>query len=189
LVYPEQARLLAQGWAQLTKPGSEAAMAVAVRIQDLLGHGQMGRLGTIGASLFPTSNQVFRDLVTMLRIHGKAERVQEQVAATASREEVTRALVEYFREMLDWQNANGFFGAYGMNKQVIWDRFIHGADSMVVKRAWEQYAKGKDDPQKLQAGIVKTLSTAGYTGWIVNSMTGQIFGTYRIKSESTMDIP
>jgi len=191
LVYPEQADLLAQGWAQLTKSGSEAAMAVAVRIQDLLGHGQMGRLGTIGASLFPTSNQVFRDLVTMLRIHGKAERVQEQVAASASREEVTRALVEYFREMLDWQNTNGFFGAYGVNKQVIWDRFIHGAesDSMVVKRAWEQYAKGRDDPQKLQAGIVRTLCTAGYTGWIVNSMTGQIFGTYRVKSESTMDIP
>ena len=94
-----------------------------------------------------------------------------------------------FQEMLNWQKQCGFFGTYGVNKQVIFDNFIYGPDAKTVKASWEQYTKGPTDKQKLQVNIVRTLSAKGYASWIVDSMTGQVSGTYQMKFESTMDLP
>jgi hypothetical protein len=189
LVFPDKAEALVDGWTQLTARGSAGATIAAQRIEKLLDTGQMGRLGTIGGYIFPQPGQLLGDLVVMLRIHAGAERIHEQVAAGASESDVTQALVAYFQEMLNWQRKCGFFGAYGVDKQVIYDTFLWGHDSRTVKKAWELYAKGHPDQQRSQASVVRLLSTKGYADWIVKSMTGQAFGSYTAKGENNMDIP
>jgi hypothetical protein len=189
LLFPQKAEALVEGWMQLKAPGSAAATMAAQRIEKLLSTGQMGRLGTIGGYIFPQPTQLPGDLVVMLRIHVAAERIHEQVAAGASERDVTQAWVSYFQEMLNWQRKCGFFGTYAVNKQVIYDAFLHGPDSRTVKAAWELYTNGRPDQQKLQSTIVGLLSTKGYTDWIVKSITGQVFGSYTVKGENNMDIP
>jgi hypothetical protein len=95
---------------------------------------------------------------------------------------VTEALEAYFREMLAWQNRNGFFGAYGAGKQVIFDNFVHGYDAETVRTAWKRFTENRADRAQLEAGVVQKLSTYGYTDWIVKAVTGQLFGTYKVRS-------
>jgi hypothetical protein len=179
--FPEQAELLAQSWAQLIEPGSEAAFTAAERIEELLENNQTGRTGTIGSFVFPEPTQVFQDLVRMLRIHAKAETVRERVDRKEPINEVREAVVSYLDDMLQWQKIVGFYGAYGPDKQVSWELFaaIQSSDPKTVIAAWEQTMQKRDDREKLQRGIVKELCERGYTHWIVFSLVGQHLWGYR----------
>jgi hypothetical protein len=182
LIFPQKSDLLAGGWSQLKLSGSKPSLEAVGPIEAMLKSGQTGRLGTLGNSVFPGPTQILRDLAAQLRIHATAEHVKEQVTAGSSEDAVKQALVAYFRELLGWQNVNGFWGAYGVNKQVIYDRFMHGPDYLTVKSAWEQFVKERKDQKQIQASVVKSLSDHGYTPWIVASFTGQFFGTYQVKN-------
>ena len=113
----------------------------------------------------------------MLQIHAGAERVREQVAARASEREVLEAMEGYFRAMLDWQKKNGFFGAYGAGKKVVFNNFIYDSNAKTVQAAWKQFTQQRTDRRQLEARVVEVLSKDGYTKWIVDSMTGELFGT------------
>ena len=182
LLFPERADLLAEGWAQLKAPGSEAALAVAGRVEGLAKSGHPGRLGTVGSYVFPQPTQVLVDLVTMLRIHASAERVRERVAASRPEAEVVAALEGYLREMLDWQKKNGFFGAYGVGKRVVYDNFVHGPDAQVVRAALQKFAGEQKRREQLESTIVNKLSGYGYTEWILKAFVGQLLGTYKSSS-------
>ena len=175
LLLPEKSDLLSRGWAQLSEPGSAGAFRVAEELQS---GGPTGRLGTLGAFMFPNAGQILRDLTVMLRIHASAELVRERVAAGKSEQEVSEAIEAYFKELLAWQKVNGFWGAYGVNKQVIYDRLMHGPDFATAKTAWEQYTHGraKDD---LEKQITAHMLAQGYGPQLVTSFTGQLFGTYQ----------
>jgi hypothetical protein len=58
-----------------------------------------------------------------------------------------------------------------------------------VETAWGQYTKDRTDRAQLQSKIIGLLSTNDYESSIVSSMTGQVFGTYQVKGENTMDMP
>jgi hypothetical protein len=182
LLFPEKAEMLSQAWAQLKQPGSAGALALAETLQAAVQTGQTGRLGALGAFVFPEPIVIMRDLATMLRIHADAELVREQVAAGRPQQDVLAGIDAYFRAMLDWQKVNGFWGAYGVNKQVIYDRFMHGPDYQTVKTAWQQYVKDGVARGDLEKKIVADLSGLGYSPQLVNSFTGQLFGTYRVNN-------
>ncbi len=171
--FPENAEPLAQAWAQLTASGSENAFAAADRIEELLENNKTGRVGTIGAFVFPQSTQILEDLVQMVRIHGAAEKVREAVERNTGVDEVRAAALDCMRKMLDWQKAVGYFGAYGPDKVVSWDWFRIGPDSQTVIDAWEEYMQNRDDREQLQRSIFQELCMNGYTHWIVYSLVGQ----------------
>jgi hypothetical protein len=133
----------------------------------------------VGHFVFPEPALVLRDLATMLRTHAAAERTQELVAAVKPEREVVEAMVGYFKEMLDWQKRNGFFGAYGVNKKVVFDNFIHGPDAETVRAAWKRYTQGRGHPTELQTRIVTRLTSLGYVEPVVSSLPGQLFGTHK----------
>jgi hypothetical protein len=179
LLFPARAELLAEGWAQLQVPGSRAALAAAGRVEELVRSGNTGRAGTLGSYVFPEPSQVLIDLVTMLRIHASAERVHEQVAASGSGADVEAALESYLREMLDWQKKNGFFGAYGVGKRVVYDNFVHGPDARVVREALQKFATKQQQREQLEVAIVRRLSGDGYNELILKTFAGQLLGTYK----------
>jgi hypothetical protein len=179
LLFPEKADLLAEAWAQLKAPGSEAALAAAGRVDGMVKSGHTGRVGTVGSYVFPEPTQVLVDLVTMLRVHASAELVREQVAASRPEAEVVGALEGYLREMLDWQKKNGFFGAYGVGKRVVYDNFVHGPDAQVVRAAIEKFASEQRRREQLESTIVNQLSGYGYNEGILKAFAGQLFGTYK----------
>ena len=84
----------------------------------------------------------------MLRIHARAEQVRERVEARAPENDVLGSVSGYLREMLEWQK-NGFFGAYGVNKVVIFDKFLHGPDYRTAREAWEKFTQGRKDRRRL----------------------------------------
>jgi hypothetical protein len=141
--------------------------------------GHTGRVGTVGSYVFPEPTQVLVDLVTMLRVHASAELVREQVAASRPEAEVVGALEGYLREMLDWQKKNGFFGAYGVGKRVVYDNFVHGPDAQVVRAAIEKFASEQRRREQLESTIVNQLSGYGYNEGILKAFAGQLFGTYK----------
>jgi hypothetical protein len=177
LIYPVKAEMLAEGWSQLMRPGSGAALLTADRIDQEVRSGVLGRQGTVGEHIFPNASQVVRDLVPMLRIHGRAQGVLEEIGRSGNEDAVTGALVNYFREMLDWQKKTGYFGSYGVNKKVVFDNFISGPEAREVKKAWAQYAGTKSNRKLLEDNVVKQLDAYGYTKWVVQAFTGQLFGT------------
>ena len=203
--FPENADLLAQAWVQLRAEnlnpatgkiyataaeadkedidvavsGSENAFATADRIEKLLESNQTGRPGTVGAFVFPKPTQVLKDLAQMLRIHGAAEKVREEVDRNASEPAVRAAVLDCLRKMLDWQKAVGYFGAYNPDKQVSWDWFLIGRDSQTLVDAWEKYMQNRDDREQLQRGIFQELCASGYTHWIVYSLVGQHLWGYQ----------
>lgn len=189
LLFPQRVEVLAKGWSQLTMPGSKPAFLAAEEIDAVLKNKPRLRMGTIGGYVFPEPEQILRDLATTLRIHAGAEEVRERVAAGVSTETATQAMAGYFRQMLNWQKQTGFFGTYGVNKQVIFDFFDVGSDAKTVETAWGQYTKDRTDRAQLQSKIIGLLSTNDYESSIVSSMTGQVFGTYQVKGENTMDMP
>ena len=176
--FPENADLLAQAWVQLRAQnlnpatgkiyatvaetdkedidgavsGSENAFATADRIEELLESNQTGRPGTVGAFVFPKPTQVLKDLVQMLRIHGAAEKVREEVDRNASEPVVRAAVLDCLRKMLDWQKTVGYFGAYNPDKQVSWDWFLIGRDSQTLVDAWEKYMQNRDDREQFTEG-------------------------------------
>lgn len=179
LLFPEKAAVLAGAWAQLQAPGAAAALTKASELQDLLNKQSAGRVGTLGSYMFPKPTQVLTDLLTMLRIHASAEHVRETVTA-GSPSEVTAAVAEYLRQMLDWQQRNGFFGAYGVGKRVVYDRFIHGPDAEVVQAAIAKVAVQPEQKKHLESAVVDHLSSHGYNPVILHSFAGQLFGTYNV---------
>ena len=179
LLFPEKAALLASAWAQLDVPGSAAALSKANQLQELVKHQSAGRVGTLGSYLFPKPTQVLTDLITMLRIHASAEHVRETVAA-GPQSEVTAAVADYLRQMLDWQQKNGFFGAYGVGKRIVYDRFIHGADAEVVQTAIAKAADQPEQKQQMESAVMTQVSSSGYNPVILKSFTGQLFGTYNV---------
>jgi len=187
LLFPQNADVLAEGWLQLTASNADGPLAAVQKIEGVLNQHEIGRLGTLGESIFPEPGQVLQDLVAILKIHASAERAREKVAAGAPSSEVEQAFAAYFDEMLAWQKQCDFFGTYAVNKQVIFDNFIYGRDAETVKAAWKQYASGRAT-QKTESEIVSMLSGKGYTGWIVTSVTGQVFGTYEMKGEANMEL-
>ena len=157
-------------------------LLVAGRVEGLVKSGHSGRLGTVGSYVFPAPTQVLVDLVTMLRIHARAERVREGVAASRPEAEVVAALAGYLREMLDWQKKNGFFGAYGVGKRVVYDSFVHGPDAQVVRAALQKFGGEPKRRAQLESTIVNKLAGYGYTEWILKAFVGQLFGTYKSSS-------
>lgn len=178
LLFPQKAELLARAWAQLNAPGSAAALALAGQLQALAANHRMGRVGTLGTYIFPAPTQVLTDLITMLRIHGSAENVREKAAASVPPGEVMAAVTAYLRQMLDWQKLNGFFGAYGVGKRVVYDRFVHGRDAQAVQSVLDKIAATPAERQKWEARVVNELSSGGYNEVILKSFAGQLFGTY-----------
>jgi hypothetical protein len=189
LLFPEKAETLANAWAQLTLPGSKPALRAAEGVEAVLKSKSRVRVGTLGSYVFPEPAQILCDLATTLRIHASAEEVRERMMAGAAEATATQAMVGYFREMLDWQKQTGFFGTYGVNKQVIFDFFDIGPDAKTVETAWGQYTKERSDREKLKSKIVGLLSATDYEDSIIRSMTGQVFGTYQVKGENAMDVP
>jgi len=179
LLFPERAELLAEAWAQLNTSGSQAALTKAEEVEELVKSGRTGRVGTIGSYVFPRPTQVLIDLVTMLHIHASAERVREQVAASRPQEDVVAALEGYLREMLDWQKKNGFFGAYGVGRRVVYDNFVHGSDAQMVRAALQDFASEPKRREEWESLIVSKLSGHGYNEELVKSFAGQLFGTYK----------
>ena len=171
--FPENAEILAEAWFQLSQSGSKRAFAAAGRIEELLDNNNTGRSGTVGAFVFPQSTQVLEDLVKMVRIHGAAEKVREEVERNGGVKAVRAAALDCMRKMLDWQKAVGYFGAYGPNKEVSWDWFRIGPDSQTVMDAWAKFIQDRDDREQLHRGIFKELCKDGYTHWIVYSLVGQ----------------
>ena len=98
----------------------------------------------------------------MLGIHASAERVRELVADAASPADVQAALVGYLRAMLDWQRQNGFFGAYGVGKRIVYDNFIYGSDAEEVQAALKKFAGEGTQREQLQAAVRSELSADGY---------------------------
>jgi len=180
-LFPQNVDLLAKGWAQLIAPGSEGAFTAAERIEELLKKSQAGRPGTVGSFVFPEPTQVFLDLARMLRIHAKAEKVRELVDRKAPVNEVHEAVLGYLDNMLQWQKTVGFFGDYGLRKEVAWELFaaIQSSDPRTVITAWEQTMQNRDDREQLQRSIVQELCERGYTPWIVFSLVGQHLWGYR----------
>ncbi len=115
----------------------------------------------------------------MLRIHGAAEKVREEVDRNASDPAVRAAVLDCLRKMLDWQKTVGYFGAYNPDKQVSWDWFLIGRDSQTLVDAWEKYMQNRDDREQLQRGIFQELCASGYTHWIVYSLVGQHLWGYQ----------
>ena len=181
LLFPENADLLADTWAQLEAPGFQPALAMAALIAAWQKSGRLGRLGTLGGYVFPQPLQVCADLVTMLGIHASAERVRELVADAASPAEVQAAVVDYLRAMLelDWQRQNGFFGAYGVGKRIVYDNFVHGSDAEVVRAALKKFAGEGTQRQQLQTAVRNELTADGYNQVLLQSFTGELFGTYQ----------
>jgi hypothetical protein len=179
LLFPEKADLLADAWAQLEAPGSQPARAIAARIAAWQKSGRLGRLGTLGGHVFPQPSQVCADLVTMLGIHASAERVREVGADAASPADVQAAVVGYLRAMLDWQRQNGFFGAYGVGKRIVYDNFVHGSDAKVVREALKKFAGEGTQRQELQTAVRSELTADGYNQVLLQSFTGELFGTYQ----------
>jgi hypothetical protein len=177
LLLPEKADLLAKAWAQLELPGSGPALAVVGQLEPMAKSCRKSGLGTLGEYIFPDSSQIPADLVMMLRIHASAERVRERVKAGAPEGEVLEDVKAYFRAMLDWQKKNGFFGAFGTGKKVIFNNFIYDSNSRVVQAAWKEFTQNHPHGEELEAGITHDLSKFGYAKWIVDSMTRELFGT------------
>ena len=114
----------------------------------------------------------------MLGIHASAERVRELVADAASPADVQAALVGYLRAMLDWQRQNGFFGAYGVGKRIVYDNFIYGSDAEEVQAALKKFAGRRHaaraitsgGPQRVVGGRLQSSS-------VCNLSPAQLFGT------------
>jgi len=53
LLFPQKADLLAQAWTQLQSRGSEATLAEAGRVDELVKSDHVGWLGTLGGYIFP----------------------------------------------------------------------------------------------------------------------------------------
>jgi len=81
--------------------------------------------------------------------------------------------------MLDWQKKNGFFGAYGVEKRVIYDNFVHGPDAQVVRAALQKFAAEPGQREQLESEMVNRLSGHGYSEVILKAFAGQLFGTYK----------
>jgi hypothetical protein len=179
--FPQNVDLLAKGWAQLVAPGSRGAFNAAERIEELLNKNQAGRTGTVGSFVFPEPTQVLLDLARMLQIHAKAEGVRELADRKAPVKEVQEAVTSYLGDMLQWQKTVGFFGDYGLRKEVAWELFaaIQSSDPKTVIAAWEQTMQNRDDREQLQMSIVEDLIGRGYTPWIVFSLVGQHLWGYR----------
>lgn len=177
LLFPEKSDMLARAWAQLNLSGSGRALALATDVDKFAASGDVGRLGTVGSFVFPDPRVVPRILAIMLRIHGTAEHVREAIESARPQTEVMQAMVEYFQEMLKWQKINGFFGAYGVEKKIVFDNFIHGPDAKTVQGAWSRFTQNRSDKPQLQSALVNALSTGQFTAWVVDDFTGQLFGT------------
>lgn len=177
LILPSHSELLADGWTQLNGVDSATALSIAAKLEALAHGAQTGRAGTLGESIFPDQLLIVRDLATMLRIHAGALNVKEQVEKGRPASEVSEALNTYFREMLNWQKNNGFFGAYGVGKQIVFDNYIYGDDAQMVRSAWRKAIGDAGQRKGLEAAVTSRLLAAGYKESVVRAMTGQLFGT------------
>ena len=172
LLFPGNAELLADAWAQLHKTGSAAAHTIAERLDTISKEKKSSRLGTLAQLAFPDAKQILSDLVAMLHVHARAEQVRESPDAR-----VVESVTSFLAALLDWQKRNGFFGTYAADKEVIYDQFIHSQDCETVKSVIAR----QSDRAALQRKIVGALVERGYTRWIVEAMTGQLFGTQQVK--------
>jgi hypothetical protein len=179
LIAPQSYKSIATAWTSLSELGSTKSFTSATELETLVQKGDLGQLGTVGHFLLPDYRHFLRDLAIMVRVHAQAERVRETVEAGAEQNEVFGSLREYVRELLNWQKRTGFVGAYGPNKQVVYDRFMHGPDYQLVRDAWQKYSASRK--KELEAIFLKSFPREGFEEWIVQSMVGQLFGTYEVK--------
>jgi hypothetical protein len=186
--FPGQAETLAHAWFLINARDSRNIFAAAKQMEDLSGNVRPERMGILGSCVFPQPSQIFTDLARMLHIHGHAEKVREEVEKSADAKQVRTAVVNYLREMLDWQKIHGYFGAYGPDKQVLFDNYQLGPDPYhkvmldcaTVKSAWEEFAGNRQDREELQKDILQELYGYGYTRWLVYSLVGQHLWDYKI---------
>jgi hypothetical protein len=113
----------------------------------------------------------------MLRIHGTALRVQELSANKRPAKEISLAVSNYIQEFLNWQKTNGFFGAYGVDKKVVFDNYIYNDDSRIVRESWQKAVQDQQDRKQLESSIAEQFIAQGYKDFVVKAITGQLFGT------------
>jgi hypothetical protein len=180
LLLPDHSELLADGWAQLKGVDADVALSTAGKLEALAHDTEAGRVGTLGEFVFPDHMLIVRDLATMLRVHAGALRVKEQAESGRPATDLSKALNTYFREMLDWQKSNGFFGAYGVDKKIVFDNYIYDEDAQMVRSAWQKGVRDAKERKSLEAEVTNRLLAAGYKESVVRAMTGQLFGTARV---------
>jgi hypothetical protein len=118
LIYPEHEDLVARCWMSLASLEAPAAAKLADELAGLCETGSLGRPGPIGVKLFPRFDQVARDLVTQLRIHGVAmDFCRMADDESVSDDELLDQLKRYCLKSLAWRRTNGFrrFGTNGCN--------------------------------------------------------------------------
>lgn len=180
LLLPDHSELLADGWAQLKGIDADTALSTAGKLEALAHDTEAGKVGTLGECVFPDHMLIVRDLATMLRIHAGALRVKEQAESGRPATDISKALNTYFREMLDWQKSNGFFGAYGVDKKIVFDNYIYDEDAQMVRSTWQKGVGDTKERKSLEAEVTNRLLAAGYKESVVRAMTGQLFGTAHV---------
>jgi len=118
LIYPERADMLTSCWMSIGSPDAQNAEVLADELQGLIETNALGRPGPIGIKLFPAYDQVARDLVTQLRIHGAAMdfcKMADDDGVSEAR--LLDQLKRYCMLSLAWRRHHGFrrFGTNGYN--------------------------------------------------------------------------
>ena len=109
LIYPEHAELLTKCWLSVGSPDAPDAAKLADELQTIVERGELGRPGPVGWKLFPTFDQVARDLAIQLRIHGLAMNFCKMAAdENVSEDALLEQLKAYCLWTLRWRKINGF---------------------------------------------------------------------------------
>jgi hypothetical protein len=113
LLYPENAQLVADCFAELrsTKPGKIDALTD--QLQKLIKEGRLGHPGVYGRKLFPNPNLVAESLVMQLRLRAAQQRLFQEYAATPTGDGLRQLLLPAFDAYLTWDNAHGWHELWG----------------------------------------------------------------------------
>ena len=137
LLYPAQAKKVAEAWRLLSQPEARRSIQVAHDLERLVSDKQLGEPGFIGRLLFLNDQWEILYLSTQLRVHAYSVEGVKRLRAVADVREIKTALVGYIDQMLPLQKQNGFHAAsaHGANLWAPWFPWVpRGPDYEALTR-------------------------------------------------------
>jgi len=113
LLYPEHARLLAEGFLALKDENVARILSLVDPLDRLLREDRLGKPGLFGRKLFPDHRIVARSLAMQLRLRASRERLLQGGDAPADQAEWTKRVQDYAEAYLAWDTAHGWHTLWG----------------------------------------------------------------------------
>ncbi len=158
LLYPENAALVADGFAALraTRPGEITERAD--RLQKLIQEGRLGQPGVYGRKLFPNANVVAESLVMQLRLRAAQQRLFQECAAKQTEDGLRQLLLPAFDAYLTWDNAHGWHDLWGTGWAQDENPIFGDRRLPQLLRCFRSMPGGNSDVESLFSKLAKGLS-------------------------------